>query len=167
MENKKRTDNLSFWQKFNSIHLYATKGEAFAKAMIITISWIGGVFLNEAPEKLTKSIGVAFYLFALSMIMEYVISLIKPKGFIPKIFPFLICLLNVLVFFEGVALLFDKTFKFFTYDFMFWGTIVSIFIVWLDVWVMILIEPTDDNLTEHNLKQIDTQNDHHNGGLDE
>ena len=60
MENKKRLGSLSFWQKFNSIHLYATKGEAFAKAMIITISWIGGVFFNKAPQELTKSIGTAF-----------------------------------------------------------------------------------------------------------
>jgi len=99
--------------------------------------------------------------------MEYIISLISTKRFLAKIFPFCICLLNSLVLFESTALLFDKTFEFFTYDYMFWGTLISIFIVWLDVLLMLLIEPTDDNLAENNLKQLSTQSNNHNGGIDE
>lgn len=143
-----------FWIWFNHIHLYKTKAEAIFKAVIITVSWIGGVHLTKQPETISREIGVAFYLFSLSLIMEYVIGLLTAKKIISKLFPFLICVLNILVFFGSTAILVEKPFDFVGYDVLLWGTIISLIIIWIDALTMIIIEPTTEEYIENNLKDI-------------
>ena len=155
MSKEKSASNKScFWKCLQSAHIYNTKAEAIFKAIIITISWIGGVRLTEKPETITREIGATFYLFALALVMEYLIKLITSNNIIPKILPFCLCSINILVFLWTSAIFLDKPFTSITFEHMHWITVVSLGIIWFDVITMILIEPSKIEHIENNLKNI-------------
>lgn len=123
-----------FWKGFYSLHLYPTKGEAFAKAILITISWIGGV---HSANPLVAS---CFFLFSLSIVMEYCVKLVTSEKLIPKILPFILIGLNLLVCFFSFKDLFSVT-----TDVSFLSTKnivlkVTLGILWADTFAMLLIE---------------------------
>lgn len=143
-----------FWSNFQSIHIYNTKAESIFKSVIITISWIGGVYLSEEPEMITKEIGAMFYLFALALIMEYLLKLITSKKIIPKVIPFCLCASNTLTVLWTSAIFFGKPFPYIQYCHLYWISIISLGIIWFDVITMILIEPSEEAKIENTLINI-------------
>lgn len=141
-----------FWRWINHIHLYTTKAETVFKAVIITISWIGGVHLLDQTN--THSIGSAFYLFSISLIMEYMVGLIVAKKFIARILPFLICILSVIVFFGATAILLNKPFESIKYEHFKTLTNIPLYIIWFDSAIMLLINPTKNENIENNLSEL-------------
>jgi hypothetical protein len=156
--NTERKSKWNFWHDFNKIHIYESKAEATFKAVIITISWIGGVKLQQTPSKITREIGVAFYLFALALIMEFIIPLLQANGFIKRILPFALSSINFLLFFWTSAVLLDNPFNNIGYEYFKWGTIVSLIVIWFDVVTMYLITPGESSFLENNLKNIENNN---------
>ena len=161
--NTEEKSKLGFWCNFNKIHIYKSKTEATFKAAIITISWIGGVKLQQAPSNITQGIGVAFYLFALALIMEFLIPLIKAKGFINRIFPFILSSINFVLFFWTSAVLLNNPFNNIGYEHLKWSTIISLIVIWIDVVTMYLITPNESDYLENNLKNIQNNIDRHSG----
>ena len=140
-----------FWQTLHKIHIYDNSGEAIFKAAVITISWIGGVhFAQEA-----QSIAVAFYLFALALIMEYLIPLIKAKSIWSRILPFILCGINFVLVFFAFALVLNKPLEWIENRCLRNLTIASLILIWSDVIVMLLIKPDSKNDLESNLKEIE------------
>lgn len=152
-----------FWQSFNSIHIYDSRSEATFKAVIITLSWIGGVKLQEAPGVVTREIGAAFYLFSLALIMEFFMPLFHAKTFIKRFFPFFLSALNLVLFFWTSAILLDKPFTNIGYNYLKWSTIISLIIIWVDVATMCLIRPSGSDNIENTLKNIQSTFDRCSG----
>lgn len=155
MSNEKIVSSESkFWKHFQSAHIYNTKAEAFFKSVIITLSWIGGVRLTETPDTITREIGATFYLFALALIMEYLLKLLNSNKFIPKILPFCLCASNILTVLWTSAIFFDKPFSKIRYEHLHWIALISLGIIWFDVITMVLIEPSKKEHIENNLKNM-------------
>ena len=146
----------TFRTKFNNIHLYQTKAEALLKALLITISWIGGIPHPSASNIFTTEIASAFYLFSLALIMEYIVKLVTVKKFLPKLFPFIIVGLSIIILILSTSILLDKPFNKVTHDFLWFGTIIPQIFIWFDTITMILIEvPSTDTIPiEDRLKDI-------------
>lgn len=137
-ERKKKTDKLEraykFWKGFYLLHLYPTKGEAFAKVILITVSCIGGVY---SANPLVAS---CFLLFSLSIVMEYCVKLVTSENLIPKILPFILIGLNLLVCFFSFKDLFAATTD---VSFLSIKNIIlaaTLGILWADTFAMLLIE---------------------------
>ena len=145
----------AFWRGFHKIHLYPTRAEAVFKAMLITVSWIGGVRLSVPPELLSREIGISYYLFALALIMEYAISLFTQKGIVSKILPFLLCAANALTFFWTTGILVDRPFVSIEYRHFQITVIFSLFLIWFDAITMLLITPVKKR--ENELKEIESE----------
>ena len=143
-----------FWQYFNNIHIYLNKGEAIFKAAVITLSWIGGVYLSKTCEKITDEIAVAFYLFSLALIMEFLIPLLNSKRIVKRILPFVLCGINFILFFCTSAVLLNRPFKNIGCGFFEWLAIISLVIIWVDVATMCLIGPNQTDHIENQLKNI-------------
>lgn len=143
-----------FWKHFQSIHIYNTKAEALFKSFIITLSWIGGVRLTETPNTITREIGATFYLFALALIMEYLLKLLNSDNIVPKILPFSLCILNIFTVLCTSAVFFDKPFDKIQYEHLYCIALISLGIIWFDVTTMLLIEPSKKEHIENNLKNI-------------
>lgn len=73
-----------------SVHLYNSKGEALFKLVALLVSWIVGVLLQSTT--------VAYYLFSISIIMEYAVQLVFAHRFVTKILPLILVVSNVIVF---------------------------------------------------------------------
>lgn len=137
-ERKKKPEKLEkaykFWKGFYLLHLYPTKGEALAKAALITVSCIGGVY---SANPLVAS---CFLLFSLSIVMEYCVKLVTSESLIPKILPLILIGLNLLVCFFSFKDLFAATtsVSFLTYKNIILA--VTLGILWADTFAMLLIE---------------------------
>lgn len=149
-----------FWQTLHKIHIYKDSREAVFKATMITISWIGGIHFACATEKDAQSIGVAFYLFSLALIMEYLIPLLKGKTIWNRILPFVLCGINFVLVFFAFALLLNSPFEGIEDRYLRDLTIASLIFIWSDVIVMLLIKPDSKKSDlkkslENNLKNIE------------
>lgn len=141
-----------FWNWINKIHLYRTKAEAVFKAIIITISWVGGVHFSNLTDM--EAIGTSFYLFSLSLIMEYIVGLLTAKRAISRIFPFVICFSSVLAFIWSTAILLGNPFVNINNEHLQQAINVSLYVIWFDTIIMVLINPTKNENIENNLNNI-------------
>ncbi len=75
-----------------NLHLYSTKGEALFKACALLISWGVGVWKQDAT--------VAYFLFSMSIVVEYAIQLIRSKkgDYLQRVFPFILVISNSIVY---------------------------------------------------------------------
>ena len=146
------------WCVLNELHLYDNKIEAFIKAFIFTISWVLGVCASHSDDmELTAGMGIAYFLFALSLIAEYIFKLVSVKKFFPKVLPSVISALSVLVAVWSSALSQGKPFHSIGFQNLWWGVVIPIVIIWFDTASLIFIEPPPHNMedyTENNLKSI-------------
>ena len=150
MSKKQKQENFSNINKFfckiadciNMLHLYTTKGEALFKSVVITISWAGGVYNQDTP--------IAYYLFSISIIMEYVIQLVQAKKFFPKFLPILLVVSNIAVFILSTVQILHGDGNF---NWQITIEILTIIIIAADAIVTLLIEPSNNNI-ETSLKDI-------------
>lgn len=135
---KDKTEQLNkgykFWKGFYLLHLYPTKGEAFVKAILITISCIGGVY---AANPLVAS---CFLLFSLSIVMEYCVKFVTSETFLPKILPFVLIGLNLVVCFYSFQDLFKAATNVSHLNMKYNILIATLAILWVDTLAMLLIE---------------------------
>lgn len=88
----------------NEIHLYSNKLEMLIKVGIWIISWIGGIrVLQEASQK--ETLGSAYFIFTLSLLMEFAPKIMGKKEFWSKVAHTIFCLSILLTFFMAVGLL--------------------------------------------------------------
>lgn len=142
-----------FWEKFNSIHLYSTKGEALFKIAAITFSWRWSVFVEKIPSEITREMGIALHLFSLALIMEYVMKLISSSRIIPKIFPLFLCFFNLYVFITAAFIVNGTVSVYSKYTSLYNLTYASMVILWLDLAIQLLFEKADVSI-ENKLSSI-------------
>lgn len=142
-KDKEKKDNniekaYAFWAGFYELHLYPSKGESFAKAILITVSCIGGVYVAN------PLVASCFLLFSLSIVMEYCVKLITSHKLIPKILPGVLIVLNLLVFFFSFADLFKEAATISHESFKYVVLAISLGIIWTDTVAALLFEKPDD-----------------------
>ena len=142
-----------FWEKFNSIHLYQSKGESCFKIAAISFSWRWSVFMEEIPCQITREMGIALHLFSLALIMEYIMRLIGTKKFIPKILPGLLCVFNAYVFITAAFMVGGSSTTYLEYTRLYDLTFFSMVILWIDLGVQLFIEKATVNI-ENKLSNV-------------
>lgn len=86
------------------MHLYSNKIEALIKDSIWIISWIGGIFiLQNATDK--RTLGGSYFIFSLSLLMEFAYQINGKSYFRSKLFHTLFCGSISMIMFMAVGLL--------------------------------------------------------------
>lgn len=136
------------WYILNDMHFYETKGEGLFKVTVITLSWCGGVKISGSPSEtlLNEIIAVSLFLFAISIIMEYVVQLVSEKKFIKKIIPGFMTIPSIFVFVVAGSKLLQRPLSTFSFELVYNATIFPQIIIWFDVFTQIFIEPPDSDI---------------------
>lgn len=135
----------AFWYFIYDLHLYETKQEGLFKAIIVSISWYGGVNISENIEgiKLNNTVASTLYLFALAMIMECAIPWLSAKRFVKKIVPTLIVIPSIFVFVICSAQLLNRPSINIPFTLLYNLTVFIQIVIWFDVLCQIMIEPPE------------------------
>ena len=142
------------WEFIYGLHLYDSKAEGIFKAFIITISWIGGVHMSIVPDEATIPIASSLFLFAISLVMEYTVRLVIVDKIIPRILPLVIVAISVVCAFVSFAELVGRPFGI-ELDCIYNMTIVPQIVIWFDVLVHLMINKTNSDGIEKNLKKVE------------
>lgn len=142
-KNTEEKSKHSLWYYLYMSHLYNSKSEALFKTAVLSISWVGG-FWNTVSA-------TAYYLFSISVVMEYVVQLVTAKELAPKVLPFTLVLGNLIVFFASTGPLFGGNDK--TFVFQYVVEIITMVIIWIDTCTTLMIEPPDECMIETSLRQ--------------
>ena len=134
----------SIWYWISRAHLYTTKSEALFKAFQITVSWVGGLGTTPGPT--------AYYLFSLSIIMEYAVQLVLARKIIPKALPFILTFSNIVVALCAFSQL--VTHQEATFPFQFYIEISTLIIIWTDATTILLIENPDEYDIENDIQKL-------------
>lgn len=99
MEKEPRTKTV-----IQEIYLYSNKLEALVKDAIWIISWIGGILiLQDATDK--KTLGGSYFIFSLSLLMEFAPQINGKKHFWSKILHTLFCGSILVIMLMAIGLL--------------------------------------------------------------
>lgn len=131
----------SFWEFIYRMHLYKTKAEGFSKALIITISWVGGVCFTGSNGTISNEIATSVYLFSLALIMEYMVPLVTYEKNAEKVLPFAIVAISTVMLMCTFAILVKHPIKWVEIEMLKQGTIIPQIIIWIDVIVKFWVEP--------------------------
>ena len=86
------------------MHLYSDKIEALIKDSIWIISWIGGIFIvQDVTDK--RTLGGAYFIFSLSLLMEFAPQIKGKSYFRSKLFHTLFCGSILSIMFMAIGLL--------------------------------------------------------------
>jgi len=139
------------------VHLYTNKIEMLIKIIIWGISWIGGILvLQSSTDK--KSIGSAYLIFALSLLMEFAIKIKDKNDIFSKIIHTIFCCIMIAILFMAFGILLGMEFQQYYYDVMFGLSAIIMIFMFLDFlifWVgteYIYIE--EINIQQENTKSV-------------
>lgn len=146
MGNLKRT--------ITEIHLYKNKLEAFIKVVIWIISWIGGILvLLDTEDK--NVLGSAYFIYMLSLLMEFAPKIHGKTQFWSKFSHTLLCFMMSFVCLLAVGILLGVTLPDLGYTVMSILTIIVIVYMVIDSFVL-WIEPENTLLdAENNISNRD------------
>lgn len=125
------------------LHLYTSKGEALFKAIVLALSWFGGVYHQKSA--------VAYYIFSISIIMEYAVQLVRAKKFLPKLLPIILITSNAITFVYAAGKLLNETDV--IHNFQVIVEQATIFIIGFDAFLTLLIEPPESSKVENTVSQ--------------
>ncbi len=123
------------------LHLYTSKGEALFKATVLAVSWGGGVWHQNTAA--------AYYLFSISIIMEYAIQLVRAKQFIPKLLPMFLIVSDIIVLVIATGQVIQRDTG--IYPFQFYVEVVTLAVIGIDAVMTLLIEPPESYKIEANI----------------
>ena len=113
------------------IHLYTNKVEMFIKLCIWIISWMGGI-LSIYDSKTKEGVASAYFIFSLSLLMEFASKIGEKELFISKIVHTIFCSFITGVFFISGAILLGRELGNGWYTFLFYLTVVIIVCMVID-----------------------------------
>ncbi|EQK44949.1 hypothetical protein C671_2292 [[Clostridium] bifermentans ATCC 19299] len=126
------------------LHLYKLKIEAFIKVTIWTISWIGGIYvLQGITEK--ETIGSAYLVFSLSLLMEFCLDISKQTMIISKISRIIFCGLCVIMLVISLIVLVDAPIKPFHYNTLYYIPKIIMGWMWIDTIALCIGEEIIDS----------------------
>lgn len=135
MASENKLERVLYW--LYQLHMYTSKGEAFFKAGCITVAFAGAFW--------SKASAAAYYLFSISIVMEYLMMVINSKKFLPKLVPFTLVCCNLIVLFWTIGPLLNGTDV--VYKFQFKIEAFTIIAAWIDVASTVFLEKPDiDNI---------------------
>lgn len=97
-----------FTEVVSEIHIYHNKLEYFIKLLIWWACWLGGVWVLWASA---EGVGSAFFVFALSQLMEFAPKILNKKFFWSRLCHGLFCMIITIVLLISMALLFSKEYN--------------------------------------------------------
>ena len=129
------------------MHLYSRtqKKEAFFKTVVFWIAWVMGVKnIIVTAEVTALEVGAAFLLFALSLLMEYVVIFFKCRKFVEKVFPGSLTIMSTVVFIISFTFLHrDATITDNTLDAMKNLSYICLFIISFDTLLLLWVTAPD------------------------
>ena len=133
-------NNLTMEDKENiieEVHLYTEKREAMIKIASWIVSWIGGILVLFGTED-KAILGSAYFIYSLSLLMEFVPKIYKKVKFINKLIHTIFCFSILIVFLLSMAILLGVILSNRLYMVMFGITIcivaymiIDMFFLWL------------------------------------
>lgn len=131
-----------FYTVLGELHVYKSKPEGIFKALAILISWGGGVNIPNfsAETKLDSVIAASFFLYAIAIIMEYIVQLVSEKRFVKKVIPLLMICPSILVFLVSICMLLQRPLNIVPMKLTYWCTIVPWMIILTDVFIQLMVE---------------------------
>lgn len=119
------------------MHLYSNKIEALIKDSIWIISWIGGILIvQDVIEK--RTLGGAYFIFSLSLLMEFAPQIKDKSYFRSKLSHTLFCTSILIIMFMAIGLLVGLEGNHLYFNIMFLLSIVALgyivltfFLLWL------------------------------------
>ena len=155
MSNKRTTlRGRKFWKFLSNIHLYSTKAEGLFKAVIILVSWIGGICFEETTNGISSKTATGTYLFSLALLMEYAVPLVLTKEYRKKLLPFMVCAISIGTLACAFSIMVNNPFTCVSIQVLKLGTIIPIAIILGDVVLQLIIEPIPITTFEKNLKDM-------------
>lgn len=119
------------------VHLYVNKNEALIKVIIWIISWIGGILVLLGTED-KEAIGSAYFIYSLSLLMEFVPKIYKKERFWNKFRHTIFCFAISIVFVFSTAIILGVSLSSVFYTVIFRLTVcvvvymvIDTFILWL------------------------------------
>lgn len=134
----------------SEIHLYKNKIESLIKVVIWIISWIGGILVLLGDEN-KEVLGSAYFIYMLSLLMEFVPKIYDKTQFWSKLLHTLLCFIMSIVCLLSVSILFGASLPDFGYTLMFVLTIIVIAYMSIDSFIL-WVEPAN------NLASIENSN---------
>ena len=131
---KKKKSFSEFVRIIYELHLYESKGESLFKTFAFAISWGVGLYWQSLP--------VSYYLFSITIIMEFLFKLICQKKFLPKVLPFLFVISNLFVFILSTIEILGNSSKIHTIEFTI--ELIACILVSVDMALTLLIETPED-----------------------
>lgn len=138
----------------SEIHLYENKIESLIKVVIWIISWIGGILVLLGGEN-KEVLGSAYFIYMLSLLMEFVPKIYDKTQFWSKFLHTLLCFIMSIVCLLSVSILFGVSLPDFGYTLMSVLTIIVIAYMSIDSFILWL-EPAN------NLANIENSNSDNN-----
>ena len=127
-----------FRKTISEIHLYENKIESLIKVVIWIMSWIGGILVLLGAEN-KEVLGSAYFIYMLSLLMEFVPKIYGKTQFWSKLLHTLLCFVMSIVCLLSVGILFGVALPDFGYTVMSVLTIIVIaymvidsFVLWLE-----------------------------------
>ncbi len=121
----------------NEIHLYTNKVESLVKSVIWAISWIGGIMtIYDIQDK--RALGSAYFIFSLSLLMEFVDKIKEKKRILSRIIHTLFCAMMVIILLISMMSLLGVSEFEYQYEAMFIISVIIMVLILLDsviVWV--------------------------------
>lgn len=147
-----------FRKTISEIHLYENKIESLIKVVIWIISWIGGILVLLGAEN-KEVLGSAYFIYMLSLLMEFVPKIYGKTQFWSKLLHTLLCFIMSIVCLLSVGILFGVALPDFGYTVMAILTIIVIAYMVIDSFVLWL-EPENSlvDMTNNNSdRELDSQ----------
>lgn len=138
------------------IHLYENKIESLIKVVIWIISWIGGILVLLGTED-KEVLGSAYFIYMLSLLMEFVPKIYGKTQFWSKLLHTLLCFMMSVVCLLAVGILFGVSLPDLGYTVMLILTIIVIAYMVIDTFVLWL---------ESENSLVDVENNSSDGNLD-
>lgn len=126
----------------SDIHIYDGKLEYFIKLLIWWICWLGGIKVLWGKS---EGVSSAFFVFALSQLMEFAPKLLNKRYFISKLLHGLFCVLITVVLLISTSLLFDKIYDATSHGIMNVLSLASLAYMSIDWFILLLSRDQDDD----------------------
>ncbi len=141
-------------EKLFDIHIYHNKLEYFIKLVIWWACWIGGVWMLWGK---TEGVSSAFFVFALSQLMEFAPMLLKKKYTAGQLCHGLFCIDITAVLLISIALLLSKAYDVLCHTIMNVLVLVSLAYMTVDWFILLLSKDPTQRDNGHSETQADVE----------
>lgn len=130
------------------MHLYKNKIEALIKVLIWIVSWIGGILVLFKTENKTV-LGSAYFIYTLSLLMEFVPRIYEKKEFLSRLVHTMLCFVLSVVCAFSISILLGVSLSDIYYMVMFILIVFVIVFMVIDTFVLWIKQDKTDMSVEN------------------